>query len=178
MSKAIFLDRDGVINKVIIREGRPFSPRSMDEFQIIQGVSEAIALLQKEGLLVVLITNQPDLANGLISNSLISEMHEKIRSETGIIHFYFCGHNDLQNCECRKPKVGMLLQASRDLGINLDSSYLVGDRWKDIKAGQKVGCKCYFIDNNYNEPRPSPPFYAVKSLYEAAVLVSTGKYDN
>lgn len=178
MSKGIFLDRDGVINKVILRDSRPFSPRNMDEFQILQGVSEAVALLQKEGLIVVVVTNQPDLAKGLISKSLISEMHEKIRNEIGIIHFYFCGHSAVQNCECRKPKVGMLLQASRELGINLNSSYLVGDRWKDIKAGQEVGCRCYFIDNNYDEPRPAPPFYTVKSLYEATVLLSAGKNDN
>jgi D-glycero-D-manno-heptose 1,7-bisphosphate phosphatase len=178
VSKAIFLDRDGVINRVILRDRRPFSPRNMDEFEILEKVSEAVALFQKVGLVVVVITNQPDLAKGLVSESLISEIHEKIRNEIGINHFYFCGHSDLQNCACRKPKVGMLLQASRDLGINLDSSYLVGDRWKDIKAGQEVGCKCYYIDNNYDEPRPSSPFYTVKSLYEAAVLVSTGKYDN
>ena len=176
MKPAVFLDRDGVINKAILDSGRPFSPRKIAELQIIDGVKEAVILMKDKGLEVVVITNQPDLARGYISQSMLLEMHEIISHSIGIDNFYFCGHDDSDDCVCRKPKTGMLLNAALDLKINLKESFLVGDRWKDISAGQEVGCSCYFIDYSYQEPRPNPPFYTVTSLYEAALMITGSHY--
>jgi D-glycero-D-manno-heptose 1,7-bisphosphate phosphatase len=176
MKPAVFLDRDGVINKVILDSGRPFSPRKIAELQIIEGVEESVALMKEKGFEVVVITNQPDLARGYITQSMLMEMHEIISQSTGINNFYFCGHDDSDNCVCRKPKAGMLLKAALELKLNLKESFLVGDRWKDISAGQEVGCSCFFIDYNYQEPRPNPPFYRVTSLYEAALIITGSNY--
>ena len=170
MKPAVFLDRDGVINKVILDKGRPFSPRKIAELQIIEGVKESVSLMKEKGFEVVVVTNQPDLARGYIDKSMLLEMHEIISQSTGINHFYFCG-------VCRKPKTGMLLKAALELKLNLKKSFLVGDRWKDISAGQEVGCSCYFIDYDYKEPRPNPPFYTVTSLYEAALTITGSNYD-
>jgi D-glycero-D-manno-heptose 1,7-bisphosphate phosphatase len=171
MKTAVFLDRDGVVNKAILRNRRPFSPRSLSQFEILHKVPEAVKILQNLGHEIVVVTNQPEISSGVISEDLTLEIHNTISSITGIKHFYFCGHNDMHNCECRKPKPGMIIQAAQDLDLDLTQSYLVGDRWKDIQAGQKAGCTCYFIDNEYDEIRPSPPFITVKSLYEFAVLI-------
>lgn len=177
MKPAVFLDRDGVINKVILDRGRPFSPRRIAELQIIEGVKESVSLMKEKGFEVVVVTNQPDLARGYIAKSMLLEMHAIISHSTGINHFYFCGHDDSDECVCRKPKTGMLLKAALELKLNLKKSFLVGDRWKDISAGQEVGCSCYFIDYDYQEPRPNPPFYTVTSLYEAALIIAGGNYD-
>lgn len=177
MKPAVFLDRDGVINKVILHKGRPFSPRKIAELQIIEGVKESVTLMKEKGFEVVVVTNQPDLARGYITKSMLIEMHKIISQSTGINHFYFCGHDDSDECICRKPKTGMLLKAALDLKLNLKKSFLVGDRWKDISAGQEVGCSCYFIDYAYQEPRPNPPFYTVTSLYEAALTIAGSNYD-
>lgn len=171
MNSGVFLDRDGVVNKIILRERRPYSPRNINQLKILDGVSDAVKLLQNLGHKIVVITNQPEISRGLITEDLIIEMHNKISEETGIKNFYFCRHDDFHGCECRKPKTGMLLRAAIELDLDLHQSYLVGDRWKDIHAGQKVGCKCYFIDNNYDEPRPIFPFHPVESLYQAAILI-------
>lgn len=178
MNSGVFLDRDGVINKIILREGRPHSPRNINQLKILDGVFEAVKLLQNLGHRIVVITNQPEISRGLITEDLIIKMHNKIREETGIKNFYFCPHDDFHSCECRKPKTGMLLRAATELDLDLNQSYLVGDRWKDIQAGQKVGCKCFFIDNNYDEPRPISPFYPVESLYQAAILIHKGGAPN
>jgi len=171
MKSGVFLDRDGVVNKIILKERRPYSPRKLDQLEILDGVRDAVKILQKLGFKVVVITNQPEISRGLITENLVMEMHNKISEETGIKNFYFCRHDDFHDCGCRKPKTGMLLRAAVELDLDFNQSYLVGDRWKDIQAGQKVGCKCYFIDNNYDEPMPISPFHTVKSLYEAAILI-------
>jgi D-glycero-D-manno-heptose 1,7-bisphosphate phosphatase len=178
MKSGVFLDRDGVVNKIILNERRPYSPRKLDQLEILDGVHDAVKILQKLGFELVVITNQPEISRGLITEDLIIEMHNKIREETGIENFYFCRHDDFHDCECRKPKTGMLLRAAVELDLDLNQSYLVGDRWKDINAGQKVGCRCYFIDNNYDEPRPILPFHTVKSLYEAAILIRESRTPN
>lgn len=176
MKQAVFIDRDGVVNKSIIRNGKPFSPRNMNQLEILAGVRESVELLKKKGFEVVVVTNQPDVVRGLISLTLVSEMHQFIKHSTGINHFYLCCHDNKDNCYCRKPKPGMLLEAASDLDLVLTKSFLVGDRWKDILAGQQVGCHCFFIDYHYSEPKPVPPFRSVKSLLEAANFIA-GTYE-
>ena len=171
LKSAVFLDRDGVVNETLIRGNKPFSPRRLDEVVILEGVRQAVSLLKSNGLIVVVATNQPDVAHGYITKSLVNQINSMISTETGIEHFYVCEHKAEDLCDCRKPRPGLLKIAADDLGLSLSSSYLVGDRWKDIDAGQQVGCECFFIDYEYSEARPNPPFSTVSSLLEATTLI-------
>lgn len=171
---AVFLDRDGVLNQSLIREGKPYSPRKVEDLIILDGVKEAISLLHKKGFVTVVVTNQPDVALGHLSSEMLSELHKLISEEIGVQYFYTCKHDDYEDCECRKPKIGLIEKASEDLNLDVSKSFMIGDRWKDIEAGQRAGCKCFFIDNNYSEQRPSLPFDTVTSLLEAARVITEG----
>ena len=168
---AVFLDRDGVINKTVIKNGKPFAPTIIDDIQLLSGVVEAVRILDGLGFKLIIVTNQPDVAKGLITKHQLAEFHKKISRETGLRHFYVCIHDEEDQCECRKPKTGLFEEAAKDLGINFASSYMIGDRWKDVQAGQELGCSCFFIDNQYLERRPPPPFSTVRSLLEAALQI-------
>jgi D-glycero-D-manno-heptose 1,7-bisphosphate phosphatase len=165
---AAFLDRDGVINKSLIRSGIPVPPRDCGEVSIIEGVTESLNLFRKNGIIPVVITNQPDVSRGITTVEKVESINELIRQMTGIVHFYVCFHDNFDNCDCRKPRTGLILNAVRDLNINLGNSFMVGDRWRDIKAGQSLGLKSYFIDYSYGETQPEPPFVRVSSLREVA----------
>lgn len=169
--KAIFLDRDGVLNKSILVEGRPFAPRSKSHLELLPSVPEAVRLLINAGFELVVVTNQPDLSRGLITNKKLKEIHEEISKLTGLKYFYVCAHNDDDKCECRKPKLGLIFKAVSELNLDIKGSYLVGDRWRDIEAGQKAGLTCFFIDYSYQEKQPLSPFFRVTSLMEAAHII-------
>ncbi len=167
MKRAVFLDRDGVINKAFISKGVPNPPKSLSEVEILGGVVESISELKSRDYELIVVTNQPDVARGKIPAAFVDEVHELIRSVVGINHFYVCHHDDGDKCDCRKPKDGLLRRAAKELEIDLKSSFMVGDRWRDIRAGNSAGCKCYFIDYSYSEPPPEMPFTRVSSLAEA-----------
>jgi D-glycero-D-manno-heptose 1,7-bisphosphate phosphatase len=168
--KAAFLDRDGVINKAITINNKPYPPSNADEVEILDGVIEAIRLLRVSGRVPVVITNQPDVARGHTTIAAVEKINLRIKEITEIDKFYVCYHDDEANCECRKPKTGLILNAKKELRIELKDSFLVGDRRKDIQAGQECGLRSYFIDNNYSESPPNPPFERVGSLLEAVQL--------
>lgn len=172
---AVFLDRDGVINRAIIHKNLPYSPKTMKDLVLLDGVIEAIAMLHKYGFITAVITNQPEIARGRSTLDSILSLHKKISLKTGLQNFYLCAHDDYDECECRKPKIGLIKQAEIDLDLDISNSFLVGDRWKDIEAGQRAGCRCFFIDNNYEEKPPSPPFQKVNSLLEAAMIITERK---
>lgn len=171
MRKALFLDRDGVINRALVRQGRPFAPLSLEELELIPGVAESLLRMRNAGFLNVVVTNQPDIATGKQRRAVLDAMHMRLESELAIDSIRVCVHIDADDCACRKPRPGLLLQAARDLGIDLAQSYMVGDRWRDIAAGQIAGCKCFFIDCDYAEKRPEPPYVLVKSLAEVVHLL-------
>lgn len=170
----VFLDRDGVINLSVIREGKPYSPRGVKDLVILDGVREAVSLLHENGFVTAVVTNQPDIARGHMTMETLSELHKSISEETGLQNFYVCVHDNDDGCECRKPNIGLLRKAALDLDLVISKSFLVGDRWKDIEAGQRAGCRCFFIDNHYSEQRPIPPFHKVTSLLEAAKIITEG----
>jgi len=169
--RAAFLDRDGVINAAVIREGKPYPPDSLASMQILPGVRESLLQLRAAGFLNIVVTNQPDVASGRQNLETVKAMHEQLLQELPLDVVKVCYHTDADGCNCRKPKPGMLVEASVEYGINLDQSVLIGDRWRDISAGQAVGCACFFVDFGYQERRPQPPYVAVKSLPEAATLI-------
>lgn len=169
MKSAVFLDRDGVIIRALVSNGRPNSLKVISEMEILEGVARSVLELKSHGFELIVVTNQPDVARGQISIKFVDEVHKMIASQLGISHFYVCYHDDTDQCFCRKPKDGLLRMAAEDLKIDLKSSFMVGDRWRDIQAGNSVGCKCYFIDYSYSEPQPQMPYTRVFSLEEATI---------
>lgn len=155
----------------MIRQGKPFPPDTLDELTILPGVVESLVNLRAAGFLNIVVTNQPDVGTGKQRVEIVEAMHKQLREELSLDDVKVCYHTDDQKCDCRKPNPGMLLEAAKDHGIDLRRSYLVGDRWRDVAAGQAAGCRCFFLDYKYREQRPEKPYVAVKSLSEAAALI-------
>jgi D-glycero-D-manno-heptose 1,7-bisphosphate phosphatase len=177
LKKAIFLDRDGVIIKVSIENGIPHPPESIHEVEFCEGAISALQELKNTDFEIIVVTNQPDVARGKTSLKKVLEIHNFIEEATTISKFYICPHDDSDGCMCRKPLPGLLRSAADELNINLKQSIIIGDRWKDITAGQAVGCTCFFINANYSEKKPIPPFVEVKSLRDAVNLILEGGRD-
>lgn len=171
MNRAVFLDRDGVINRVVVRDGRPYSPARLEDLEILPGVGEAVEALRAAGFQIVVVTNQPDVARGLQSLEVIEAMHDRIRAELSVHEIKVCYHVDEDGCECRKPKPGMLLEAAVARSIDLARSYMVGDRWRDIEAGKAAGCSTILVDGDYAERRAENPGAVVNSLLEGSALI-------
>jgi len=167
--RAVFLDRDGVINRAFVREGKPYPPATPLEFEILPGVPRALHRLHRAGFPIFVVTNQPDVARGTQSRQTVESMHAGLLDAgLPITSFYVCYHDSPDECACRKPRPGMLVSAGLEHAIDLGRSFIVGDRWRDIAAGQSVGCQAFFVDYGYRERRPDPPFTTVSSLAEAA----------
>lgn len=159
-ARAVFLDRDGVLNRSAVIDGVPHPPASAAELEILPGVAEACALLHEAGLLLIAVTNQPDIARGTQTLAAVNAINDEIRRELKLDDLLMCPHDDRDNCACRKPRPGMLIAAAATHGIDLASSVMVGDRDRDIAAGQAAGCRTVFIDLGYGGPRPAADFVA------------------
>ena len=167
MVSAVFLDRDGVINANIERNGKPVAPTLLEQFQLLPGAENAVARLKAAGYLVIVATNQPDVSTGLTPKSVVEAMHAEIRRRMPVDDIKACFHVDKDQCSCRKPKPGLILEAAAEHGIDLATSYMVGDRWKDTAAGKAAGCLTVFVDFGYEQDGPNKPDIVVKSLPEA-----------
>lgn len=166
---AVFLDRDGVLNRAAVRQGKPYPPATLAELEILSGVPEALAQLKKHGFLLLVVTNQPDVARGTQTRAAVEDMHRALQEALPLDDFFVCYHDDRDHCSCRKPEPGLLLQGAQKYGVDLSGSYLVGDRWRDIDAGYTAGCTTLWIDPGYSERGPShPPAARVKSLRDAS----------
>lgn len=168
MRRAVFLDRDGVLNQAFVREGKSYPPHRLEDFQLLEGVAEACALLEAAGFLLIVVTNQPDVGTGKQTRETVEAMHERLRALLPVHDVLACYHRQDEGCACRKPRPGMLLEGARRHGVDLTTSFLVGDRRSDIAAGQAAGCGCFFIDHQYREPGPSGAFETVTGLRDAA----------
>ena len=171
MNRAVFLDRDGVINRTHIRERKPYPPIGLSEIEILPGVAQALLALRKAGFLLIVVTNQPDVARGTTSREAVEEINNHLASRLAIDEIYTCFHDSKDGCDCRKPLPGFLQVAAKKHSIDLEASYMVGDRWRDIEAGQLAGCKTIFIDYSYNEKQPESFNYRVSSLLEASQII-------
>jgi D-glycero-D-manno-heptose 1,7-bisphosphate phosphatase len=169
--QAVFLDRDGVINKAIVKNGKPFPPASLDAFEFLPGVKSATLALRKAGFLIVVVTNQPDVATGVQARDVVESMHKKLHDAAICDDIKVCYHTEDDACDCRKPKPGMLLEAAKEWQIDLQRSFMVGDRWRDVAAGKAAGCQTYFIDYQYSEQSAEKPDAVVASLEEASKLI-------
>jgi D-glycero-D-manno-heptose 1,7-bisphosphate phosphatase len=173
--RAVFLDRDGVVSRSVVRDGLPFAPKELSEFEILPEVPEACRRLKQAGFLLVVATNQPDVGRGSMKQEIVEAMHAKMRREAPIDRVEVCYHpgHGQSHCDCRKPKPGLLLNAARELGVDLARSWMVGDRWRDIDCGQAAGCRTIFIDHGYAETLKHTPDFTVKNLAEAAEIILT-----
>jgi D-glycero-D-manno-heptose 1,7-bisphosphate phosphatase len=166
--RAVFLDRDGVLNRAPVVEGLPRSPKGLDELEILPGVAGALGALRAAGFALVVVTNQPEVARGRTTREAVEQIHARLRRELPLDAIQVCYHDDADACGCRKPAPGMILEAARALGLDAGSSYLVGDRWRDIEAGRRAGCSTVLVSYPYAEAMMSAPDACVGSLAEAA----------
>lgn len=173
--RAVFLDRDGVINQAVVRDGKPYPPARPEELSILPGVPEALAELKGAGFLLLVVTNQPDVARGTQKREVIEAMHQDLVARLPLDDVLCCYHDGPDGCSCRKPAPGLLLEASRMRGIDLSQSFMVGDRWRDIEAGEAAGCRTIFIDHGYSERQPVRFDAKVASLAEAAAWILAGE---
>jgi D-glycero-D-manno-heptose 1,7-bisphosphate phosphatase len=173
--RAVFLDRDGVINKPVIREGRPHPPAEIKDFELYEDVPAGCAQLEAAGYLLVIVTNQPDVARGTQTRTAVDAMHRKmLNSLPQIARVEICWHagaNWADPCDCRKPRPGMVLRAAKALNIDLRQSFLIGDRWQDVDCGHDAGCRTVFIDRNYSEALKQPPDWSVQSFGQAVEVI-------
>jgi len=167
---AVFLDRDGVINRAIVRNGQPFSPTSVGEVALMPDANEACELLKKNGFHLVVVTNQPEVARGTVDQKNVEKIHQRISESLPIDRIEVCYDCD-DSSEFRKPNPGMLKRAARELDVDLECSFMVGDRWRDVDCGHAAGCQTIFIDHGYTERLRKTPHYRAKNLLEAARLI-------
>ena len=167
--KAVFLDRDGVLNEALVRDGKPYAPAHPAEMKIYSEAASALARLKSAGYLLIVVTNQPDVARGDQTLEAVQEMDAHVRAALPVDDIFVCLHDDVDHCHCRKPKPGMILDAATRYGIDLGASFMVGDRWRDIDCGANAGVRTILIDRGWKERGPEhSPDYRCGSIAEAA----------
>ncbi len=166
--RAVFLDRDGVINQAVVRGGKPYPPASVDELVIVADAPTALQALKEAGFLLLVVTNQPDIARGKQNLAAVEAIHQALQKVLPLDDFFLCPHDDADSCNCRKPRPGLLLRGADKYHIDLSRSFMVGDRWRDIEAGAEAGCATVWLDLGYLEKRSSmKPSATVNSLLAA-----------
>ncbi|GAC1658284.1 MAG: hypothetical protein NVS4B13_00970 [Candidatus Elarobacter sp.] len=168
MRRAVFLDRDGVLNEPVVRDGRPHPPADADALVLCDGAAAAVAGLRAAGFACIVVSNQPDIARGTTPAATVDAINRLLRAQVPLDDVLICPHDDADGCRCRKPLPGLLEEGARLHRIDLSRSYLVGDRWRDIEAGSAAGCTTIFVDRGYAERQPAAPHARVASLAEAA----------
>ncbi len=174
-NRAVFLDRDGVLIESVVVDGKPYPAPDVESVRLVEGAQELCRRLAAAGYLLVCVTNQPDVARGTARRETVEAINSFIGEKIGIDRFEVCYHDDADGCDCRKPKPGLLVAAARDLGIDLSRSYMIGDRWKDVEAGKRAGCRTIFVDYSYDETMRSEPDYRVRRVADAAEIILNNK---
>ncbi len=176
-SPAIFLDRDGVMNQAILRDGKPYPPQRLDEVKILSGAVASLPRLAEAGFVLVGITNQPDVARGTQSRDIVESINKQVLSCLPVREIFVCYHDNADGCSCRKPRPGLILQAAEKYGLDLSLSWMVGDRWKDIAAGKAAGLKTIFVNYHYRENYQSaPPDFTVEDVKAIADIILKGRF--
>ncbi len=170
-NRAVFLDRDGVINRAFIREGKSYPPAELDEVEILPNVASALSRLKLAGFLLIVVTNQPDVATGKTARHVVDQINSHLTNILPIDEFFVCYHSDSDVCDCRKPMPGLLISAAKKHQIDLKSSFMIGDRWRDVEAGEAAGCKTFFLNYGYREKQPDYPDFIVSSVADAAEII-------
>lgn len=171
VKRAIFLDRDGVINKVIFRGEKVSSPWKLEEFEFLPEIKETLEKFKEMGFLNIVVSNQPDVKRGFLQIEELERMNQVLKENLPIEEIRICPHDDNDNCSCRKPKPGLILEAAKKYGIDLSQSFLIGDGWKDVEAGRAAGCKVILIKTDYNQNIQKGCDFVVNNLKEALNII-------
>lgn len=169
--RAIFLDRDGVLNEPIVRDGVPHPPGTLDDLVVAPETEAGCRALRRAGWLLIMVTNQPDLARGAASRETVDSINHEVRRRLALHDVFVCPHDDVDRCGCRKPKPGLLLAAAACWGVELSDSVMVGDRWRDVEAGRRAGCATVLVWRQYDERREMAADRVVRTLDEAAAWI-------
>jgi D-glycero-D-manno-heptose 1,7-bisphosphate phosphatase len=178
--RAVFLDRDGVINRIAVRNGMPHPPSHVEEFELYEDVPDGCVRLKAANFLLVVITNQPDVGRGTQSREAVEAMNRKMQSALPFLDrieiCYHAGEHYGQPCGCRKPRPGLILRAAADLNIDPKRSYVIGDRWRDVDCARAAGCRAILIERGYTETLREAPDFTVANFNDAvnAVLRDAG----
>lgn len=164
-----------MLNEAIIREGKPHSPGHLDELRTVAGAKEALELLRSEGYLLIVVTNQPNVARRLQDRSVVDVIHQTLKATLPLDDIRVCFHDDDELCACRKPEPGLLVSAARDWGICMNESYIIGDRCKDVEAGRRAGCRTILLKSSYNEGESESADYCAESLAAAVAWILSTK---
>ena len=170
---AVFLDRDGVLNEVDVRDGTPHPPAGVEQLSLLPGVVEACYRLRQLGFVLIVVTNQPDIARGKQTRDEVDRMHDALRARLPLDDIVVCAHDDVDDCPCRKPRPGMILDAAARLDLDLEESVCIGDRWRDVEAGKRAGVMAIFVDRGYGERRPTGADAVVASLPAAVEVLES-----
>lgn len=170
-AKAVFFDRDGVINVTVFRNGAQRAPQDMREFAYVEGLEATLPVLRDRGFVLLVCTNQPDVARGWQARDQVLEFHARIQRELPISGIYSCFHDDAHDCECRKPKPGLLLQAGADFNVDYARSFMIGDRWKDIEAGRAAGCRTVYLRHPHDASDAHHPDHEIRSVSELLSII-------
>ena len=168
MRPAVFLDRDGVLNRAHVVDGTPRAAAKVDQLEILEEAREGCRVLREAGFLLICVTNQPEIARGGVDPAQVAAINELLAEELELDEVVVCPHDDADDCDCRKPKPGMILDAAERHGVDLERSFTVGDRWRDVEAGRAAGTRVVFVDHGYDEALRSEPEVRVADLAEAA----------
>jgi D-glycero-D-manno-heptose 1,7-bisphosphate phosphatase len=169
MTRAVFLDRDGVLNAVVLRGGKPASPRSLGEFEIEADARLLLERLRMAGFRLFVVTNQPDIARGLLSSQTLEEMNQQVLTQLPVEAVVVCPHDDGDRCVCRKPRPGMLEKLAEHGHFELRRCFVIGDTWRDVQAARAAGCIAIILNRDYN--RGEEADYRVDSLAQAIQLI-------
>jgi D-glycero-D-manno-heptose 1,7-bisphosphate phosphatase len=170
---AVFLDRDGVLNVQLVRDGKPYAPERLEDFTLYEGVPAACRALKAAGFVLVVATNQPDVGRGLVARGVIESMHERLLALVPEIDRVEVSYDPGggERSPRRKPEPGMLLDAAQALGLDLKRSWMVGDRWRDVECGKRAGVRTVFIDYGYSDEYDTSPDFTVKAFQEAVAVI-------
>ena len=173
--RAVFLDRDGVLNRPVVRDGLSFPPAQLEDFELYPDVVEGCEKLREAGFLLIVVTNQPDVGRGTQTREMVEAMHAKLRTILptldGIEVCFHGGATHGDPCDCRKPAPGMLRRAAAAHGIDLAQSFLIGDRWRDVDCAHAAGCRAVFVDHGYREKLRKLPELTVSNFSEAVAAI-------
>jgi D-glycero-D-manno-heptose 1,7-bisphosphate phosphatase len=169
--KAVFFDRDGVINTTVFRKGAHRAPQDMTEFAYVEGVKPTLDALHARGFVLLVCTNQPDVARGWQDRDMVLAFHRKIELDLPVARIYACFHDDTDDCSCRKPKPGLLLQGSDEFDLDLSQSWMIGDRWKDIEAGRAAGCRTVYMRHEHDVQPSHEPDYEIRRLEQLLDII-------
>ena len=166
---AIFFDRDGVLIEAPLINKKPTSVQSLKDVKLCKNILE-ICKYYKKNYYLIMVTNQPDYSRGVNSKKNIVNINNFLKKKLNLDMIYVC-YSDNEKCIDRKPNPGMLLKAKKKYKINLKKSFMIGDRWRDVGAGNRAGCRTVFIDRNYSEKLIYKPNYSIRKLKDILLII-------